>query len=159
MYYTNVYLTSTYTIRSAKDIAMICLPWRMYLLRYLLWGVYSYLHYISAFFLVLTLLVYLIFPALRDNIQGYSMICFLICMIVVQLEYGILLSLPLEPHTWCFFRSNHQTIGSTISRSNLNSTLCISSASQQLFPVCILYLDYCDGIQHLAPIKVIEIIC
>ncbi|KZS04673.1 Uncharacterized protein APZ42_032310 [Daphnia magna] len=90
---------------SQEDIAMICLPWRMYLLRYLLWGVYSYLHYISAFFLVLTLLVYLIFPALRDNIQGYSMICFLICMIVVQLEYGILLSLPLEPHTWCFFRT------------------------------------------------------
>ncbi|EFX89487.1 hypothetical protein DAPPUDRAFT_233474 [Daphnia pulex] len=88
-----------------EDIAMICLPWRMKLVRHLLWGVYSYLHYVSAFFLILTLAVYAIFPPLRDNIQGYSMICFLICMIIVQLEYGILLSLPTEPHTWCFFKS------------------------------------------------------
>lgn len=79
----------------------------MKLVRYLLWGVYSYLHYVSAFFLILTLAVYAIFPPLRDNIQGYSMISFLICMIIVQLEYGILLSLPTEPHTWCFFKSKN----------------------------------------------------
>ena len=87
---------------------MMCLPHRMYVLRLIMWDVYSHLHFVSALFLFLTLIVYCIFPALRDNIQGYSMICFLICMIVVQTEYGVLLSLPREPHTWCFFRSKDQ---------------------------------------------------
>ena len=114
-----------------QSVAVTCLSWRMYLLRYLLFGynaIYPYLHFVSAFLLLLTVVVYCLLPPLRDNIQGYSMLCFLICMIIVQTEYGVgclniiyvqlsstsvfqnfistiyqvILLIPLEPHTWCF---------------------------------------------------------
>ena len=77
----------------------------MYLLHYLLFGataIFPYLHFISALLLLVTALIYCLLPTIRDNVQGYSMICFLLCMVIVQTEYGVILVLPFEPHTWCF---------------------------------------------------------
>lgn len=112
---------------------MICLPWKMYILRILLWDVYSWLHFVSAFFLLITLIVYSIFPTLRDNIQGYSMICFLLCMIVVQTEYGVLLSLPREPHTWCFFKSIDLLSDQKLAFITLNQSLIILAQASNYF--------------------------
>ena len=85
-----------------EPMAISCLAWKMQVIRYLLWTIYPSLHFISAFLMLFTFCVYAVLPTLRDNIQGYAMMCFLMCMVIVQTEYGAILSLPLEPHTWCF---------------------------------------------------------
>lgn len=74
----------------------------MEILRFIIRDVFPYTHFFSAGLILVTLVVYLILPPLRDNIQGLSMICFLFCMLVVQTEYGVILAIPYEPHTWCF---------------------------------------------------------
>ena len=82
-------------------IAMICLPKSFYQMRWLLRNVYSIINFISALLVLITFLVYLVLPPLRENIQGYSMLCFFFCLIVMHTENGIFLSLKNEPHTWC----------------------------------------------------------
>lgn len=64
----------------SEPVAVTCLAWKMEVIRYLFWTIYPALHFISAFFLLCTFCVYAILPPLRDNIQGYSMLCFLLCM-------------------------------------------------------------------------------
>lgn len=83
---------------------MTCLPWRMYIVRYIMWKIFPYTQFFSGFLLLLTLIVYIAFPTLRNNPQGKAMICFLLSMFIVQMEYGALLALPTEPHTWCYFK-------------------------------------------------------
>ena len=78
----------------------------MHIVRGILRYVYPFTQYFSALLLFATLFVYIVFPALRNNLQGKAMICFLLSILVVQLEYGTLLSLPSdEPHTWCSLKS------------------------------------------------------
>ena len=87
--------------------AAMCLPEGMDLMRWLLYGVYPYLHYQSAFFLVVCLAIYLSYPQLRNTMHGFTMINFMLCMLVVQVEYGVIYNLPYKPHTWCFAKGNH----------------------------------------------------
>jgi len=76
----------------------------MYIVRYILWNIFPYTQFSSGFLLLITLLIYVSFPTLRNNLQGKAMICFLLCMFIVQIEYGALLALPTELHTWCYFK-------------------------------------------------------
>ena len=123
----------------------------MEILRFIIRDVFPYTHFFSAGFLLVTLVVYLILPPLRDNIQGLSMICFLFCMLVVQTEYGVILAIPYEPHTWCFPKG--KIIKLNFKCSKLNDLKF--SLDQHLLPIRFFHLDYCYGIQYLEPIEVI----
>lgn len=80
---------------------MICLPKTFYVMRWLLLNVYSIINFISAVLVLVTFLVYLMISHLRENIQGYSMLCFFACLIIMHFENGVYLSLRQEPHIWC----------------------------------------------------------
>jgi len=111
----------------------------MEILRFIIRDVFPYTHFFSAGLLLVTLVVYLILPPLRDNIQGLSMICFLFCMLVVQTEYGVILAIPYEPHTWCFPKGKIMTLN--IKCSKLNDLKF--SLDQHLLPIRFFHLDYC----------------
>lgn len=80
---------------------MMCLPKSFYWMRWLLRNVYSVINFISATLLLVTFMIYLMIPSLRENIQGYSMLCFFACLIIMHFENGVFLSLRHEPHIWC----------------------------------------------------------
>lgn len=79
----------------------MCLPQSFYVMRWLLHNVYSIINFISAVLILVTFLVYLLLPPLRDNIQSWSMLCFFFCLFVMHVENGVFLTLRYEPHTWC----------------------------------------------------------
>jgi len=70
--------------------AVTCLPEAIKTSQYFFRLIYPFLLFFSSFFMLVTMLVYVVLPQLRNSIQGYSMICFLISLICAYLEYGVI---------------------------------------------------------------------
>jgi len=69
-------------------VAFECEPKSVYAIQYFVHHIYPFLLFFSSLFMLATMLVYIMIRRLRDNIQGYSMICFLISLICDQMERG-----------------------------------------------------------------------
>lgn len=134
---------------------MMCLPKSFYIMRWLLHNVYSVINFISASLVFITLLVYLLLPPLRNNIQGCSMICFLACLVVMHLENGIFLAKKYEPHTWCLNRGKLIPFIIPYQKCHSSSLFTIIiSLCEWILPISIFHLDHCHGLQHLAATQV-----
>jgi hypothetical protein len=126
---------------------MICLPPSFYRMRWLLHHVYPYINFVSAILVLLTFLTYLLLPSLRDNIQGYSMLCFLGSLTIMHLENGVFLAYRYEPHTWCLSKglcSFHIFLNST----NMKVKLLFAfyySLCKWVFPTCFFDVDHSHG--------------
>ena len=95
-----------YIVYRQQVTAATCLSEEMYYLRIFFRKISPYLSYQSATFLVICIVIYLSIEKLRNSMHGLAMICFMMCMVVVQLEYGTLNLTAFHPHTWCFVKRN-----------------------------------------------------
>lgn len=98
----------------------------------------------SSLFLLLTLIYYCTMPKIRQTLHGYSMICFLFSMLIVQLDIGVYFTLSNSTCVCAIIRKLQSSL-----EVNHLWTNRLNSVPQNFFPLRINCLDNCHGIHHV----------